>query len=114
MAILPGCPGVRVEVIVSRSRSRQTLHEYEDNNSDTPPPLNTITKYIEATSGAEFAIHLLFTYSYRYPVGHIEELIYLDGKAVESYIVIPADFFHPIQAFSRRPMCSSGAICCTT
>ena len=97
MAIIPSCPGVEVEVIVNRSR--QPLHEYEDNNSNTPPPPNTITKYIEAKSGAEFAIHLLFTYGYRYPVGHIEELIKLDGEPVESYIIIPADFFHLFKHF---------------
>jgi hypothetical protein len=94
MAVLPGCHGVKVEVIVDD----QALHEYDD-NSDTPPSPGTVTKYVEATSGSEFATHLMFTRGYPYQVGDVEKLIYLDGKVVESYIVSPKAFFHPAQHF---------------
>jgi hypothetical protein len=94
MAILPSCPGAEVEVIVNR----QSLREYDD-TSNTPTPPKTITKYIKATSGTEFAIHLVFTKGYPYPIGDIEQFIYFDGKIVESYLVRPANFFHPLKYF---------------
>jgi hypothetical protein len=94
MVILPGCPGVHVQIVVND----RALHEYDD-VSDTPPSPGTVTKYVEAISGAEFATHLVFTRGYLYPVGVVEKLIYLDGKVVENYIVEPAPFFHQDQHF---------------
>jgi hypothetical protein len=94
MAVLWGCPGVEVDVVVDD----RPLHEYDDID-DTPPSPCTVTKYIEATSGAEFATNLMFFRRYPYPVGIVEKLIYLDGKVVESYVVDPTDFFYPAQHF---------------
>ncbi|KAF2651343.1 hypothetical protein K491DRAFT_719903 [Lophiostoma macrostomum CBS 122681] len=74
MAILSDVPGLRVEVHVAGS----ALKEYDDD--ETPPP-KTVTKYIEAVSGAEFVIKYFFDRPFPTTYG-VEAQIYVDGKRV--------------------------------
>ncbi|KAF1940797.1 hypothetical protein EJ02DRAFT_379069 [Clathrospora elynae] len=82
MAILPSCPGLTVEVLVIGA----PLPEYDD-ISDTPAPPNMLTKYIEAKSGAEFAMKLAFNQDFIYPAGNVLVQIFLDGKRVERTLI---------------------------
>lgn len=54
MAVLPDCPGLKAEVVVNG----EALLEYDDDEHNGHP--RTVTKYVEAISGANFEIHLSF------------------------------------------------------
>lgn len=51
MAVLDGCPNIKVHVVSNGT----SLKEYDDDDEIQAP--NTITKYVEVVSGAEFQIH---------------------------------------------------------
>jgi len=89
MAILPFCPGLIVEIFVNSA----PLPEYDD-NSDTPTSPTTITKYVEATSGANFAIKVSFTEGYPFPKGDMEARISLDGRVIHKGMNCEGRFFH--------------------
>jgi len=88
MAVLPFCPGLTVEIFVNGA----PLPEY-DNDSDTPASPTTVTKYIEATSGANFAIKTIFTQEFPFLKGNIDAQISLDGRVVAGKILREAWFF---------------------
>ena len=77
MAVHPFLPGLSVEIIVNNA----LLPEYDD-DSDTPASPTTVTKYVEATSGAHFAIKIKLTEKFPFPVGVLGGMISLDGKFV--------------------------------
>lgn len=58
MAILAGVPGLKVEILVNG----EPLREYDEDRDedDEPSEPNTITKYVEVVSGAEFQIKYTF------------------------------------------------------
>lgn len=66
MVTPPSCPGVIVEILVSG----QPLPEYDDIDEGPILP-NTVTKYIEAQSDAEFAVRVRFTDDLCYPAGDV-------------------------------------------
>jgi len=76
MAILPGFPGVSVEIHVGGN----TLKEYDDSNEDEPTP-TTVTKYIEAKTGAKFEIHFRFETNFQYRNHTIQCETYFDGSS---------------------------------
>ena len=80
MAVLPDCPGLKVEVVVDR----ESLKEYDDNEGQQPEGSRSksITKYIEAVSGAQFAIRSTFakSFSKKYDV---EISISVDGHEID-------------------------------
>jgi hypothetical protein len=80
MAVLPICPDLNIEILVNGV----PLQEYE-NDSEEPGPSNTVTKYIEAQSGAEFSIRHISTHN---PLGaqHFARRIIVDGKVVCSEV----------------------------
>ncbi|KAI4629253.1 uncharacterized protein J4E87_003515 [Alternaria ethzedia] len=88
MAVLPFLPGLAVEIIVNDA----PLPEYND-DSDTPASPTTITRYVEATSGANFAIKVSVTKGYPFPKGDMEAKISLDGRAVVGKLICEAWFF---------------------
>lgn len=78
MAIIKGVPGV----IVAIKSDNAQLHEYDD-DSDSPPEANTITKYVEAQSGARFAITgWLDPVIYPYEDDCVEIEIRMDGQKI--------------------------------
>jgi hypothetical protein len=54
MAVLPECPGLRVEVLTQG----RPLQEYDDDEEDLSPKV--VTKYVEALSGAKFNVIAAF------------------------------------------------------
>ncbi|KAI1510757.1 hypothetical protein KJE20_08180 [Pyrenophora tritici-repentis] len=76
MAILSE-PGIEVAVIVNGQR----LEEYDD---DEEPRPKTVTKYIEAQSGTEFAIATSFKPPFPTQCD-IKTCLYIDGKIMESW-----------------------------
>ena len=79
MAILSTYPDLQVNVYVDG----KSLQEYDDD--EHPPTSDTVTKYMEAVSGAAFEIQ--YVHSQRTPsklgVGFI---LYVDGKAVGNMV----------------------------
>ncbi|EUC46850.1 hypothetical protein COCMIDRAFT_4134 [Bipolaris oryzae ATCC 44560] len=70
-------PGLEVAVHVDD----EPLREYDDGDED--PPLNTVTRYVEAKSGAEFAVITIFKPPFSPPHGVMISLI-VDGSPVTS------------------------------
>ena len=89
MAVLPFCPGLAVEIFVNGA----PLPEYDD-NSDTSASPTTVTKYVEATSGANFAIKVSFTEGYPFPKGDVEARISLDGRVIHKGMNCEDRFYH--------------------
>jgi len=89
MAVHPFLPGLTVEIIVNNA----LLPEYDD-DSVTPASPTTVTKYVEATSGANFAIKVsLIEKEFPFPKGYIEAAVSLDGRRLMSAIISEAQFF---------------------
>lgn len=86
MAILQGCPGIKV-TIVSNGKA---LDEYPDedgefNNKDFSVPNNRrAMAYIECTSDAEFGIKWEITRDYKpeVPHTHLRFRAFVDGKSI--------------------------------
>ncbi|KAI4610889.1 hypothetical protein J4E80_007918 [Alternaria sp. BMP 0032] len=97
MAVHPFLAGLSVEIIVNNA----LLPEYDD-DSDTPASPTTVTKYVEATSGVNFAIKVSITKGYPFPVGDINADISLDGIVVAHKIILEADFFVEHLFMGRR------------
>ncbi|KAF9693625.1 hypothetical protein EKO04_008158 [Ascochyta lentis] len=85
MAVLPSCPSLTVEIIVNGA----PLQEYDANEEELALPKG-ITKYIEAQSGANFAIRFMSLQ----PLPDLEfsSCIYLDGEGVDGQIFAKGDF----------------------
>jgi len=88
MAVLPFLPGLAVEIIVNDA----PLSEYDD-DSDTPASPTTVTRYIESTSGANFAIKVSLTEEFPFPAGNMLAEISLDGEVVACKRIREAEFF---------------------
>ncbi|KAH6875377.1 hypothetical protein BKA58DRAFT_399585 [Alternaria rosae] len=87
MAVLPFCPGLTVKIFVNGA----PLPEYDD-DSDTPASPTTITKYVEATSGARFVIKVSLTEGFPFSEGDMEAKISLDGR-ITAHHFISKDIF---------------------
>ncbi|KAF2035317.1 hypothetical protein EK21DRAFT_54266 [Setomelanomma holmii] len=86
MAISGDHPGLLVEIIVDG----RPLQEYED--EDAPP--NTITKYVEASSGKEFAMK--FTFSPPLPTQYgVEARVNIDGASIRVVSYAPDELYKP-------------------
>lgn len=79
MAIDTNYPGLEVAVTVNDS----PLQEYDDGDEDSAP--NTVTKYIEAQSGAEFAVTAKFKHPF--PTHHdVKMCLVIDGKYLNGWV----------------------------
>ncbi|KAF2117500.1 hypothetical protein BDV96DRAFT_679310 [Lophiotrema nucula] len=76
MAVLPDLPTLEVEIVVDG----EALKEYDDPDPPFSAP-NTITKFVEATSGTEFSIKLHFTRDFPQDYA-VKAQVLLDGKRV--------------------------------
>lgn len=77
MAILSEYPGLDVAVVVHDQR----LQEYDDDDEPSP---TTVTKYIEAQSGANFAIATSFKPPF--PTHYdVMAKLYIDGKRMSKW-----------------------------
>jgi hypothetical protein len=77
MAIIESHPHIRAEIISNGA----PLPEFVNDDEEDAP--DTVTKYIEAESGAEFAVHVTLTAPY--PETSILYEIKLDGKHVRGF-----------------------------
>ena len=79
MAVLDEITGLTVQIIVKKRQAQ----EYDNDEEEASP--NTVTKYIEAQSGAKFGVK--FRFSNEFDAKHsILADIYLDGKSAESHV----------------------------
>ncbi|KAF2004868.1 hypothetical protein P154DRAFT_518926 [Amniculicola lignicola CBS 123094] len=91
MAIIPDQPSLQVEVLVNGT----PLQEYDDDEVEASP--TSVTKYIEAKSGAEFAIRWTFTPPF--PKNTVMLDIFLDGKWMRGVFANQKNF-HGIAPYS--------------
>ncbi|CAO2658836.1 Nn.00g065590.m01.CDS01 [Neocucurbitaria sp. VM-36] len=82
MAVLSSCPGLTVEITVDD----EPLPEYDDQKEKQTT--DTKTTYIEAKTGAEFAVKC--TFAAPFPAKDLSVLMLLDGVPVK-YIYIASD-----------------------
>ncbi|KAG9736997.1 hypothetical protein KCU73_g10112, partial [Aureobasidium melanogenum] len=85
MAILDGLPGVEIAVVVDG----RDLHEYQD--SDTANKEDTVTKYIEAVDGANFAVKIKVTKDFEFKGDFLCTQVRIDGTLVSYTAITPAD-----------------------
>jgi hypothetical protein len=58
MAIIPGVPGLEVEVLINE----EPVKEYEDEDAEEVPTVSgSVAKYIESQTGAEFSFRCKFS-----------------------------------------------------
>ena len=74
MGIVKALPGVEVSIVVNGS----ALHEYEDTDIEDAP--NTVTRYVEATSNANFEVHPFASSTTRLKGDCLGVLVFADGK----------------------------------
>lgn len=99
MVVPPFCPGAIIEVLVDG----EPLPEYDDPDPSASEP-NTVTKYIEAKSDAEFAIDIKFTDDFRYPASDIEAQVLLDTKSMRRNRILATMLFDTAgQMLEGRP-----------
>ncbi|KAH0339329.1 hypothetical protein KCU81_g7237, partial [Aureobasidium melanogenum] len=85
MAVLDGLPGVEIAVVVDT----KDLPEYQD--SDTANKEDTVTKYIEAVDGANFAAKIKLTKDFVFKGDLICVQVRIDGTRVCGLCLVPAD-----------------------
>lgn len=93
MAITKAHPSIKVEVISQGA----PLREYDDDEGETSSA--TVTKYIEAQSGADFAVH--FELQRPFPVHPVKLKLYLDGRPTDSRIVSSVQYAKTESKLSR-------------
>ncbi|KXJ96433.1 hypothetical protein Micbo1qcDRAFT_170261 [Microdochium bolleyi] len=81
MAVISNVPGIRVTVRVNG----EPLTEYDDPEGESNE-CGTVTKYIEATDGAEFTVvtEVLDDYNWDYKNHELGNRIYVDGKLMRA------------------------------
>ncbi|KAK1908297.1 hypothetical protein P3342_009144 [Pyrenophora teres f. teres] len=115
MAVIPFYPGFKVEILVNDQSCQQAtssfdeqldllvgnsvndapLPEYDDID-DTPSPPNSVTKYIEATTGVEFKIRFIINEAFPFPPGHLIASFYFDGEWRRSLLIRSERFYSEI------------------
>ncbi|KAG9591014.1 hypothetical protein KCU77_g6519, partial [Aureobasidium melanogenum] len=85
MAILDALPGVEVTVVVND----EDLHEYQE--SDTANREDTVTKYIEAVDGANFAVKIKVTKDFVFKGDLLCAPVRIDGTLACYAAIAPAD-----------------------
>jgi len=90
MAVLEGLKGIEVTVHVDG----QALHEYEDDEAERQPGAigeyqasKTVTKYVEAVTGKEFAISIKVRAPYEMDCPTLAFWIMVDGSEVSRRVL---------------------------
>ncbi|KAF2801159.1 hypothetical protein K505DRAFT_380938 [Melanomma pulvis-pyrius CBS 109.77] len=81
MAILPGLPGLQVEVVVGDS----PLIEYDDEEEEETRA-KTVSKYIEAATGAEFKVRYYFANTFLLRHG-VQVEVSVDGDSMSRQVL---------------------------
>jgi hypothetical protein len=82
MAIIPGLPGLRAEIIVN-DIARKEYPPPADSHEDAP---SSVTSYIEAADDSKFAIRIHIDRHFEYIEGDLCFGIRLDGEKVRNYL----------------------------
>lgn len=85
---------IEVKVVVNGTPAQ----EYDDDDQETIAH-NTVTKYIEAISGAEFEVQFELKRSYRFPSQHLVFQISVDGRVLDNSVVSKEEFAERGQAW---------------
>jgi hypothetical protein len=85
MAILDSLPGVEITVVVNG----EDLHEYQD--TDMEDEENTVTKYVEAVTGANFAIKITMPKGFAFGGDCLSFRVKVDGLFAKSPLIGPGD-----------------------
>ena len=88
MAVSDDLPGVEVEIVVKG----KALKEYKEEHIEEDE--RTTTRYIEATSGQEFAIRMKLRSSFKFKGDCIAFYIGADGQSVDGIIISEEDRKH--------------------
>lgn len=72
---------IKVEVLVNGSAAQE--YNGDDDESNGP---NTVTKYIEALSGAEFEVHYELKPFWNFGCQHLVFVLSIDGKSIDSSV----------------------------
>lgn len=83
MAILDSLPGVEITVVVDG----EDLHEYQD--TDMEDEENTVTKYVEAVTGANFAIKIMVPKKFGFEGTCLSFHVLVDGAEAEHPLIQP-------------------------
>lgn len=101
MAVLDTVPGLEVQVVVRD----QPLHEYED--CDVHVPKDTIERYVEAQTNANFEIR--YSFAQPFPTDRaVSMLITIDGNDVDEPLLRPSELFDIKGHTSSGPVYKSG------
>ncbi|CAD0109022.1 unnamed protein product, partial [Aureobasidium uvarum] len=84
MAILNGLPGIEITVVVDG----KDLHEYQD--SDMDDEADTVTRYVEAVDGANFAIKIKATGDNRFKGDYLSFMVEVDGSWIDEPLISAA------------------------
>jgi protein involved in ribonucleotide reduction len=102
MAVLAEVPGLEVEILVNG----QPLREYEDYSAEVPA--QTIERYVEAQSDAQFEIH--YTFKAPFPADRpISMIATIDGNDVDEPLVRPVELFQENGHISRGVISNIGS-----
>ncbi|KAL2032885.1 hypothetical protein VTO58DRAFT_106057 [Aureobasidium pullulans] len=83
MAILDSLPGVEITVVVDG----EDLHEYQD--ADMEDEENTVTKYVEAVTGANFTIKIMVPKKFGFEGTCLSFHVLVDGAEAEHPLIQP-------------------------
>lgn len=92
MAICDDHPGLRAEILVDG----QPLQEYDDEEGAP----DTISKYVEATSGKEFAVRVIFCQPFTTQHG-VQVRLSVDGASDRTLFFPPDKIYSPAGATKR-------------
>ena len=81
MAILDSLPGVEITVVVDG----EDLHEYQD--TDMEDEENTVTKYVEAVTDANFAIKFKGSRELEYKGEYLSLEVLVDGLCIDTPLI---------------------------
>lgn len=90
MAIIPGFPGLRAEIIAGGNACCE-YSESGDANEDTA---TSVTRYIEAKDGENFKIVIEFLSDFKYRDFDIMAVVTVDGQVVQKPIWLKKCFPH--------------------
>ena len=85
MAIIPSMDSIEVEVLVNH----QTVTEYVDPDTETAPNERKISRYIEAKTGATFAVRFRISPTFLLLHNNVDLLvcIFIDNKYMDANVI---------------------------
>lgn len=90
MTVLPVLNSVTISVKINGD----CCPEFDD-DEEMPQPERSISKYIEAKSGAQFAVDLRFSDQYPDKMNPVRVTVDIDGETMEKHIIRPASLQGP-------------------